>query len=122
MTIAPLINSLFALGETGFVLDVEGVRIANLGDTVLLPDWGGLEPDILILPIGGKKVKNTMDEQAALKAVEMIRPKLVIPAHYNCGLLFSKALRHTDAAWFKEAVEKTGVPCVPMEPGQALDY
>jgi L-ascorbate metabolism protein UlaG (beta-lactamase superfamily) len=115
-------NTLFAKGETGFILDVEGVRIVNLGDTLLLPGWGRMAPDILMLPIGGKKIKNTMDEQAALKAVEMIQPKLVIPTHYNCGVLFSKAIQHTDAMWFKNAVEKAGVPCVLMEPGQGIDY
>jgi L-ascorbate metabolism protein UlaG (beta-lactamase superfamily) len=115
-------ESLFAKGETGFVLDVGGVRIANLGDTMLLPEWGRLAPDILMLPIGGKKVKNTMDEQAGLEAVKMIQPKLVIPTHYNCGLLFSKTLRHTDATWFKKAVEDTGVPCVLLEPGHEMNY
>jgi len=115
-------ETLFAMGSTGFVMDVGGVRIANLGDTILLPEWGRLAPDILMIPIGGNKIKNTMDEQAALSAVEMIQPGLVIPVHYNSGVLFSKKANPADAQRFKDAVENQGVPCVIMAPGQELSY
>lgn len=121
-TVTKTAGELFAMGSTGFVLDVGGVRIANLADTVLLPQWGRLEPDILMVPIGGRETKNTMDEQEALSAVEMIQPKLVIPVHYDCGVLFNKKANPADAEWFKEAVENLGLSCVVMKPGQELRY
>lgn len=121
-TITETPGKLFAMGSTGFILNIGGVRIANLGDTVLLPEWGRLAPDILMIPIGGKGMKNTMDEKEALAAVEMIQPRLVIPCHYDCGLLFSKRGNPADSAGFKEAVESRGVQCVLMSPGQRLRY
>jgi L-ascorbate metabolism protein UlaG (beta-lactamase superfamily) len=115
-------DELFAKGETGFLLEVGNVRIANLGDTLFLPEWGRLEPDILMIPIGGRKTRNTMDDQEALTAVGMMGPKLVIPCHYDCGVLFSKRGNPADAESFKEAVESQGAKCVPMKPGQELRY
>ena len=115
-------DRLFAVGETGFVMNVGNVRIANLGDTLLLPEWGELKPDILMIPIGGKKVKNTMNEQEALAAVEMVKPGLVIPTHYDCGVLFSKNVNPADTVFFKDAVEQRGARCVVMKPGDELSY
>jgi L-ascorbate metabolism protein UlaG (beta-lactamase superfamily) len=110
----------FAVGCTGFVLNVGGVKIANLGDTVLLPEWGRFQPDILMVPIGGNKTKNTMDEKQALEAVEMIQPHVVIPCHYNCGVLFRKKGNPADAEYFQKEVERMGRKCFVMEAGEEL--
>ncbi len=110
----------FAVGCTGFVLNVGGVKIANLGDTVLLPEWGRFQPDILMVPIGGKNTKNTMDEKQALEAVEMIQPHVVIPCHYNCGVLFRKKGNPADAEYFQKEVERMGRKCFVMEAGEEL--
>ncbi len=112
----------FAVGCTGFVLEVDGVRLANLGDTMLLPEWGRLEPDVLMIPIGGTHAGNTMNEREALQAVEMIAPRLVIPCHYDCGVLFRRRGNPADAGWFKAEVERLGVRCAVLESGQSLDY
>ncbi len=54
-----------------------------------------------MIPIGGGKVHNTMDEEEALEAVKIISPKMVIPCHYDCGALLSRKLNQADADMFK---------------------
>lgn len=115
-------NTLFAKGETGFLIEVGGVSIANLGDTLRLPDWQDLTPDVLLIPIGGREIGNTMNEDEALQAVSEIKPKLVIPCHYNCGIMFRKKANSADAESFKRNVEATGVGCMILEPGQSTAY
>lgn len=67
----------------GYVVLAEGLKIYHAGDTglsmemMLLKD---MDIDVAILPIGGNF---TMDIEDAVKAVSMIRPKKVIPMHYN---------------------------------------
>jgi L-ascorbate metabolism protein UlaG (beta-lactamase superfamily) len=94
------------LGAIGFEIKIDNKVIVNLGDTLLQKEWEGLNPDILMIPIGGKKVHNTMDEEEALEAVKMISPKMVIPCHYDCGALLSKKLGQADAGMFKREVEQ----------------
>lgn len=67
----------------GIVLEVGAFRIYHAGDTGLTCDMGLLEAlniDLALLPIGGCYV---MDIPDALRAVEMIRPRKVVPMHYN---------------------------------------
>ncbi|MEM7437759.1 MAG: MBL fold metallo-hydrolase, partial [Myxococcota bacterium] len=115
-------DTLFAKGETGFLLELGGVTVANLGDTLLLPDWEGLEPDVLMIPIGGREIGNTMDEDQAVEAVASIRPRLAIPCHYDCGMLFKKKANPADAGSFKRRVEAMGVDCTVLRPGQSTAY
>jgi len=65
---------------TGFIFELEGKRIAHLGDTYL----DGVTPlpniDLLLVPIGGFY---TMNIDEALEATSRIRPRLVIPMHYG---------------------------------------
>ncbi|MEM1024441.1 MAG: MBL fold metallo-hydrolase [Myxococcota bacterium] len=115
-------DTLFAKGETGFVIELGGVTVANLGDSLLMPDWEGLRPHVLMIPIGGREIGNTMDEDHALEAVTSIQPKLVIPCHYDCGVLFRKNANPADAQSFKRRCEAVGVDCVLLEPGQSTTY
>ena len=86
----------FSKGETAFVFELGGLRIANLGDTLKLDSWRNVKPDVLMIPIGGKNVKNTMDEEAAATAVAELKPRWVIPCHYNCGAIFKRLLNNAD--------------------------
>lgn len=75
----------FICGGTagGFVIEVGGKKVYHAGDTGLTLDMKLLESeniDVALLPIGGNF---TMDVEDAVKAVEFIRPKIVIPMHYN---------------------------------------
>jgi len=100
-------------GSIGFDINVNGKRILNLGDTLLHEqEWEKfIEPDVLMIPIGGKIAHNTMDEDDAIQAVKVLNSKLVIPCHYNCPGLFSKTLNPADELQFKKNVEKLNTQC-----------
>lgn len=108
------------LGAIGFEIKIDNRVIVNLGDSLLQRDWEGLNPDILMIPIGGRKVHNTMNEEEALEAVKMLSPKMVIPCHYDCGALLSRKLNHADADMFKHEVENMGIGCTIMKYGDEI--
>ena len=67
----------------GFLISLDGgPSIYHAGDTALIMDMQLLEGrvDLAILPIGDNF---TMGPEDAARAVEMIRPEVVIPMHYN---------------------------------------
>lgn len=67
----------------GFVITIDGKKIYHGGDTGLTMDMKLLEDeaiDLAILPIGGNF---TMDIADAAKAVDFIKPKKVLPIHYD---------------------------------------
>ena len=121
-TLTPGPEERIGWGAIGFQIELEGKTLVNLGDTLLhLEDWMTIkEPDVLMIPIGGKKVHNTMDESEALKVVEMMRPKLVIPCHYNCPALFSKSYNPADEVFFKKEVERIGSRCIILKKGDQI--
>jgi len=108
------------LGGTGFEIKIDNKIIANLGDSLLLKEWEGLRPDVLMIPIGGEVVKNTMGVEEALEAVKMISPKKVIPTHYNCGALLWRKLNSANPDAFKSGVEKMGIECIIMKDGDEI--
>ena len=67
----------------GFVIEVDGKKIYHAGDTGLSMEMELLADEnieVAMLPIGGYY---TMDIEDAVRAVKKIRPKTVIPMHYN---------------------------------------
>jgi L-ascorbate metabolism protein UlaG (beta-lactamase superfamily) len=108
------------LGAIGFEIKIGGKVIVNLGDTLLQKEWEGLKPDVLMIPIGGRVVKNTMGEEEALEAVKLISPKKVIPCHYNCDALWIRKLNPADDEMFKREVEKMGIECIIMKDGDEI--
>ena len=111
-------------GAIGFEIKLDGKTIVNLGDTLLhVKEWQTIyEPDVLMIPIGGKTVHNTMDVEEAIQAVKNIHPKLVIPCHYNCPAFFTKTYNPADDALFKREVEKAGSKCVILGAGNSFDF
>ncbi|PZA08788.1 MULTISPECIES: metal-dependent hydrolase [unclassified Meiothermus] len=68
---------------TGIILELGGKRIYHAGDTALFSDMsliGKHGIDLACLPIGDHF---TMGPDEALQALELIRPKAVLPIHYN---------------------------------------
>ncbi|MBU6997466.1 MAG: metal-dependent hydrolase [Theionarchaea archaeon] len=65
---------------TGFIIKMEGNCIYHMGDTYLdgVSSHGTI--DILFIPIGGHY---TMNIEEALKALDIVKPMLAIPMHYN---------------------------------------
>lgn len=68
----------------GLVFNIGGKVIYHLGDTALFSDLALVSKrtpvDVAIVPIGGHY---TMDPEDAAEAVKLIKPKVVIPGHYN---------------------------------------
>ncbi|MFQ5888978.1 MAG: metal-dependent hydrolase [Gemmatimonadota bacterium] len=66
----------------GLLVTVDGSRIYHAGDTALLMEMQLLQGqvDVALLPIGDNF---TMGPEDAARAVEMIRPRAVIPIHYD---------------------------------------
>lgn len=110
----------FARGSTGFIITLAGKTIVNLGDTVLQKGWEGLKPDVLMIPIGGRVIHNTMNETEALQAVKLIEPRTVIPCHYNCDFLWRKNINPADDEMFKHEVEKLGIGCHILQQGDVI--
>lgn len=105
------------LGEPcGVVLTtLENTKIYHAGDTALFSDMtliGKLGLDIAFLPIGSYY---TMDPDAAAEAVQLLKPKVVIPIHYNTLLAI-----HQDPQQFKAKVEaQTKTQVVILRPGES---
>lgn len=67
----------------GFILELDSKKIYHAGDTGLTVEMQLLEEeniDVALLPIGGNF---TMDMLDAVRAVEMFKPKMLIPMHYS---------------------------------------
>lgn len=82
----------------GFLLHVDGTSLYHTGDTALTTDMTLLEGrvDVALLCIGDNF---TMGPADAVRAVEMIKPKVVVPHHYNTFDLIRQ-----DAGAFRDAV------------------
>ncbi|WP_456478028.1 metal-dependent hydrolase [Geoglobus ahangari] len=103
----------------GFVVEMDGVRVYHCGDTDVFMDMqliGELySPDVMLVPIGGWY---TMGIREAVKAVELVKPKYVVPMHYNTFPVIE-----TDPEEFKKAVEERveGVEVRILRPGESLE-
>lgn len=68
----------------GFLLSFgpseKAVRIYVAGDTDYIPEMGQIKCDLAFLPIGGKY---TMDAADAARASVVLKPKIIVPYHYN---------------------------------------
>ncbi len=112
-------NERVGFGEMVFKFKLAGKTLVNFGDTYLLEhEWDSLKnADVLMIPIGGY---NTMDTNDAVKAIANLKPKTVIPCHYNCPALFSKCYNYVDTEPFRLAVEELGVECRIMNPNDEI--
>ncbi|MHA1369752.1 MAG: MBL fold metallo-hydrolase [Promethearchaeota archaeon] len=66
----------------GYIVELEGKKLYHAGDCDIMDDMKDLEKqgiDIAMLPVGDKGF--TMDFNDACKAVDYIKPKIVIPMH-----------------------------------------
>jgi len=109
------------LGSMGFKVTVGNKSVLNLGDSLLLNDWCGLQPTVLMLPIGGLGQNTwTMDLDDALQAVEEVDPEVVIPAHYNVPFLWKKKIAVADDQEFKRGVEALGKRCCVLGAGDSV--
>ncbi len=100
----------------GFLLTTkDGLKIYIAGDTGLFSDMqliGQEGIELAFVPIGDNY---TMGPDDAYKAVELIKPKHVIPIHYNTWELIAQ-----DAEKWAERVRKLGVYAHVLKPGESL--
>ncbi len=68
----------------GYLISLDYYDLYYAGDTVLLPDTMALHPDIAILPVRNVRT-GLLDIEHAVDAVRKLRPRWVIPSHWNEG-------------------------------------
>lgn len=97
----------------GYVLRAGGFTLYNAGDTALFQDMeliGEQFPlDVALLPIGDNFTMGPVD---AAHAVELLKPRYVIPMHYNTFPVIEQ-----DPEAFASLVAKAGAKCIVLEPG-----
>ena len=104
----------------GYIIELEnGFKIWHMGDTGLFGDMKFIseryKPDLVLMPIGGNF---TMDpDDAAFATREWIKPKMVIPMHYNSNPLTKGTLEE-----FQNAMKGSKTKVVPMTEGQTLAF
>lgn len=102
----------------GVLLTVEGKTVYHSGDTGLFGDMaliGEMNPiDIALIPIGDNF---TMGLKDAVKAVELLKPKMVIPMHYKTFDVID-----ADPSVFVEEVSKKGFSGRVLEYGESLEF
>ena len=100
----------------GFLITMGGKTVYNSGDTGLFYDMkliGEMNViDLAFLPIGDNF---TMGIDDAVKAVEFLKPKKVVPVHYNTFPLIEQ-----DPEEFAGKVKTAEV--VIMNPGDSIDF
>ncbi len=100
----------------GLLLKLADGNIYHACDTGLFLDMqliGEVGLDVAILPIGDNF---TMGPDDALKAVKFLKPKRVIPDHYNTWPLIAQDAE----AWAKRVKAETESEPVVLEPGGTL--
>lgn len=112
-------GQLITLGTpAGILLRTGGSLLYHAGDTGLFGDMalvGRHGVDLALLPIGDNF---TMGPDDALEAVKLVRPKVVVPIHYNTF----PVIRQDPQAWKARVEAETSARCVVLEPGETLDY
>ncbi|QZY54765.1 metal-dependent hydrolase [Crassaminicella profunda] len=106
---------LYGGNPCGFVIEVHGKKLYHAGDTGLTMDMHLLEIeniDIACIPIGGNF---TMDIEDAVRAVDFIQPKEVIPMHYDTFPIIE-----ADPTIFKEKVHNTKV--IILKPDETYEF
>jgi L-ascorbate metabolism protein UlaG (beta-lactamase superfamily) len=109
-------DGVYAGNPAGIVLTLEGKNIYHAGDTALFYDMkliGESTPlDVALIPIGDNF---TMGVDDAVRAVELLNPKLTIPMHYNTWPLISG-----DAGAFLKRIGTKGFRGRIVKPGESV--
>jgi L-ascorbate metabolism protein UlaG (beta-lactamase superfamily) len=106
----------FTTDPSGFLLDLEGgKRLYHAGDTALIMDLQLLKGrvDVALLPIGDNF---TMGPEDAVRAIDMIEPRVVIPMHYDTFELIAQ-----DTDEFRRQVGDRA-EVVVLEPGGSYAF
>ena len=104
----------------GYIIQLEnGFKIWHMGDTGIFGDMKFIseyyKPDLVMVPIGGNFTMAPDDAAHALR--EMIKPKMVIPMHYNSNPLAKGTL-----AEFQADMKGSKIQVIPMTEGQTVQF
>jgi L-ascorbate metabolism protein UlaG (beta-lactamase superfamily) len=102
----------------GYIIQLEnGFKIWHMGDTGLFGDMKFIsehyKPDLVMIPIGGNFTMAPDDAAYALRT--WIKPKMVIPMHYNSNPMTKGTL-----AEFQEAMKGSNIKIIPMTEGETV--
>ena len=100
----------------GLLLTLETKRLYFAGDTGLFYSMcliGEEGIDLAVLPIGDNF---TMGPDDALRAVQLLRPKTVIPIHYNTF----DVIQQDPDAWAERVQQETNALPLVLEPGRSI--
>ncbi len=101
----------------GFILNMDGKTAYHAGDTGLFSDMALIgetnELDVAMLPIGDNF---TMGIEDAARAVGFLKPKAVIPMHYNTYDIIRQ-----DPEVFRNSIPISGVRVEVMKPGETIE-
>ena len=102
---------------TGLLLTTnDGLKVYMAGDTGLFGDMRLISEegvDLAVIPIGDNY---TMGPDDALRAVKLLRPKLVVPVHYNTWELIAQ----DPQAWKTRVETETDTKVNVLKPGESL--
>ncbi len=100
----------------GVLVWMDGICVYHAGDTGLFGDMKLIgemnKVDYFLVPIGDNF---TMGPEDALKAVEFVQPRVVIPMHYNTWPVIN-----TDPQAFAARVRDQGKECQVLNPGEEI--
>jgi L-ascorbate metabolism protein UlaG (beta-lactamase superfamily) len=94
----------------------DGIKIYFAGDTGLFGDmalYGDEGIDLAFIPIGDNY---TMGPEDALRAVRLLRPKIVVPIHYSTWDIIAQDVQ----AWASKAAEISKTQVQVLEPGDSI--
>ncbi|MDD4049897.1 MAG: MBL fold metallo-hydrolase [Candidatus ainarchaeum sp.] len=94
----------------------KGKTVYFAGDTYMTKDHDTIKPDIALLPIGGKR---TMDLGTAIRVMKKMRPKFVIPMHYDT---FEDIKRNPQELIYRFGKNYTDVNTVILNPGKTFKF
>jgi len=101
----------------GFLFSIQGKNIYHACDTGLFYDMkliGEAGIDLAVLPIGDNF---TMGPDDALRAVQLIEPRQVLPIHYDTF----EVINQDPADWKRRVEEATSARVALLQPGGRLD-
>lgn len=102
----------------GFLVNVESRCVYHAGDTALFSDMQLLaDPngiDLALLPIGDNF---TMGPNEAMRSLELLNPRAVVPIHYNTFPQIEQ-----DVHAFADRVSQRGVGVHPLAPGESVVF
>jgi len=100
----------------GIVIAADDRRIYHAGDTALFSDMkliGRHGLDLAIVPIGDNF---TMGPADAIDALDLLKPQLTIPMHYDTWELIAQNAQH-----FASMAAERGHPVRPLTPGETME-